>query len=124
VGFAPIPDNVGVSVVRDSPPKEALREPAPGPLWRWVKVASWVELAIFAGLCFFWIAPGYDTETFVFGTAHGVGYLALLGLILAACLRHQSPYVVLAASLTPVGPLGTVIAIEWTERKRPAYGRP
>jgi hypothetical protein len=112
-----------VSVVEESSPKEALRQPVPGPLWRLVKVASWIELAIFAALCFFWIAPGFDTETLIFGTAHGVGYLALLGLIAAACFRHQSPYVVLAASLTPVGPLGTVIAIEWTERKRPAYAR-
>lgn len=100
-----------------------MREPAPGPLWRWVKWASWLELAIFTALCFFWLAPGFGDETFIFGLGHGIGYLALLALITAACLRHQSPYVVLAASLTPVGPLGTVIAIEWTERKRPSYGR-
>ena len=104
-------------------PAEPLREPAPGPLWIWVKWASWIELAIFTALCFFWLAPGFDTETFFFGSAHGVGYLALLALITAAALRHQAPYVVLAASLTPVGPLGTGIAIEWTERRRPAYRR-
>jgi len=102
--------------------KDGLRAPAPGRLWRWVKIASWVELTVFAALCFFWIAPGFPTETFIFGTAHGIGYLALLTLITLACLRHQSPYIVLAASLTPVGPLGTVIAISYTERKRPEYG--
>ncbi len=112
-----------MSVVEDSPPTDGLREPRPGPLWRWVKVASWIELAVFAALCFFWLAPGFPTETFIFGTAHGVGYLALLALIATACFRHQAPYVVLAASLTPVGPLGTVIAIEWTERRRPSYRR-
>ena len=105
----------------DAEAAEPLREPAPGPLWRWVKIASWIELAIFAALCFFWLAPGFADETFIFGLGHGVGYLALLALITVACFRHQSPYVVLAASLTPVGPLGTVIAIEWTERNRPAY---
>jgi hypothetical protein len=112
-----------VSSVDEVAEREPLREPAPGPLWRWVKVASWVELAIFAALCVFWIAPGFDRETFIFGTAHGIGYLALLALIVVACFRHQSPYILLAASLTPVGPLGSVIAIEWIERRRPAYRR-
>jgi hypothetical protein len=102
---------------------EPLRQPAPGPLWKWVKRASWVELALFATLCFFWIAPGFDEETFIFGTAHGFGYLALLAFIFVAIVRHEAPYLLLAASLTPVGPLGSVIAIEWIERRRPAYRR-
>ena len=106
-----------------APATEGLREPRPGPLWRWVKWASWVELAVFTVLCVFWLLPGYKDEELIFGLGHGVGYLALLVLITVACLRHQSPYVVLAASLTPVGPLGSVIAIEYTERKRPAYRR-
>jgi hypothetical protein len=110
-----------VSIVDEPQPKEVLREPVPGPLWRWVKVASWVELAIFTVLCIFWLLPGYKDEELYFGLAHGVGYLALLALIIVACLRHQSPYIVLAASLTPVGPLGSVIAIEWVERHKPAY---
>ena len=119
--LAPTPDNLGVSIVEEPPPKEVLREPAPGPLWRWVKIASWVELAIFTVLCVFWLLPGYKNEELIFGLGHGVGYLALLALIIVACLRHQSPYVVLAASLTPVGPLGSVIAIAYTERHRPAF---
>jgi hypothetical protein len=102
---------------------QPVREPAPGPLWKWVKAASWVELALFAALCFFWLAPGFDEETFIFGTAHGFGYLALLAFIFVAIVRREAPYVLLAASLTPVGPLGSVIAIEWIERKRPAYRR-
>jgi hypothetical protein len=95
----------------------ALREPMPGPLWPWIKRASWFELGLFAALCFFWIAPGFHSETAIFGAAHGVGYLGLLALILVAVLRRQSPYSLLAATLTPVGPLGSVIAITWIERR-------
>src|SRR3954447_8107910 len=95
---------------------DALRKPVPGPLFEWVKRASWVELAIFAALIVFWLLPGFDQETFVFGLTHGIGYLALLALIWVAVLRHEASYVLLAASLTPVGPLGSVISIEWTER--------
>ena len=96
---------------------EPLRRPAPGALWPWVKRASWLELAIFAMLIVVWLAPGLDRETFIFGLTHGIGYIALCILIWIAILRHEAPYTLLAATLTPVGPLGSVIGIEVIERK-------
>lgn len=99
---------------------EPLRRPAPGSLWPWVKLVSWVELAIFAVLIVVWLAPGLDHETFIFGLTHGIGYIALCVLIWIAILRHEAPYTLLAATLTPVGPLGSVIAIEVIERRRRA----
>jgi hypothetical protein len=98
--------------------REALRKPTPGRLWPWVKRASWVELAIFAGLCFFWLAPGFDQQAMVFGWAHGIGFIALCLLIWIAILRHEAPYTLLAATLTPVGPVGSVVGISVIERKR------
>jgi hypothetical protein len=102
------------------PPRSeaALRKPAPGALWPWVKRASWVELAIFAALCFFWLAPGFDQQAMVFGWAHGIGFIALCVLIWIAILRHEAPYTLLAATLTPVGPVGSVVGISVIERKR------
>ncbi len=102
------------------PPTGSLRTVRPGFLWPWVKRASWVELAIFAALCFFWLAPGYDGEAMIFGWAHGLGFIALCVLIWIAILRREAPYTLLAATLTPVGPLGSVIGIEVIERKRRA----
>jgi hypothetical protein len=99
---------------------EALRQTVPGSLWPWVKRVSWLELAIFAALIVVWLAPGLDQATFVFGLTHGIGYIALCLLIWIAILRHEAPYTLLAATLTPVGPLGSVIAIEVIERKRRA----
>jgi hypothetical protein len=96
---------------------EVLRRPVPGPLFRWVKVVSWIELAIFTGLLAVWLAPGMEKATFVFGLSHGLGYIALCLLIWAAVLRHEAPYTLLAATLTPVGPLGSVIAIGMIEKK-------
>lgn len=98
-------------------PSEVLRRPAPGPLFAWAKVASYVELALFAGLLVVWLAPGMEGPTFVFGLAHGVGFIALCLLIWAAVLRHEAPYTLLAATLTPVGPVGSVIAIRVIERR-------
>ena len=97
--------------------KSPLRKPVPGPLFTWVKWVSWVELAVFAGLILFWLLPGFETPTMLFGWAHGLGFIALCVLIWIACIRRQAPYTLLAATLTPVGPVGSVIAIELIERR-------
>jgi hypothetical protein len=91
--------------------------PVPGPLFRWVKIASWIELALFSTLLVFWILPGFEHETFIFGAAHGLGYVALCLLIFFTIIRRQAPWPLLAATLTPVGPFGSVIAIELIERR-------
>ena len=102
------------------PAREAAptREPIPGPLFAWVKRASYLELALFAGLLIVWLAPGLERATFVFGLAHGLGFIGLALLVWAAVLRREAPYTLLAATLTPVGPVGSVIAIAYLERKR------
>lgn len=97
--------------------KSPLRKPVPGPLFRWVKRLSWIELGIFAGLIFFWLMPGFDTETMIFGWAHGLGFIALCLLIWVACGKREAPYPLLAATVTPVGPVGSVIGIELIERR-------
>jgi len=93
------------------------RPRAPGPLFTWVKRVSFVELAIFAGLLVVWAIPGLERATFVFGLAHGIGYIALCLLLWVAILRREAPFWLFAATLTPVGPVGSVIGIEWIERR-------
>jgi hypothetical protein len=97
--------------------KSPLRKPVPGPLFHKVKVLSWIELGIFAGLIVFWLAPGFDTETMLFGWAHGLGFILLCIVIWVACGKREAPYTLLAATLTPVGPVGSVIGIELIERR-------
>ena len=97
--------------------RKPFEKPVPGEFFVWVKRLSWVELAIFAGLIAFWLLPGFETETMLFGWAHGLGFIALCVVIWVACIRKQAPYTLLAATLTPVGPLGSVIGIELIERK-------
>ena len=64
-----------------------------------------------------WLAPGLEQATFVFGLAHGIGFIALVLFVWAAVIRHEAPYTLLAATLTPVGPVGSVIAIAILERR-------
>jgi hypothetical protein len=99
-----------------------LRQVAPGPMWPWIKRASYIELGLFAGLLVVWLLPGLEEATFVFGLGHGIGFIVLALLIWVAVLRHEAPYTLLAATLTPVGPVGSVIAIAYLERRR-GFGR-
>jgi hypothetical protein len=98
--------------------ERSLRRPLPGALYPWVRRASWLETAIFAALVVFWIAPGFESETTVFGWAHGIGYLALVGLIFVAVIRHEVPFWLLAATFTPFGPVGSVIGVTWLDSRR------
>ncbi len=93
-----------------------MRKPVPGRLFVWVARVSWLELAIFSALIAFWVVPGYQEETMVFGWAHGIGFVGLCILIWISCVKREAPYTLLAATLTPVGPLGSVIAIELIKR--------
>lgn len=97
--------------------KSPLRKPVPGPLFHKVKVLSWIELGIFSLLIVFWLLPGFDTETMLFGWAHGLGFVLLCIVIWVACGKREAPYTLLAATLTPVGPVGSVIGIELIERR-------
>lgn len=65
----------------------------------------------------FWLLPGFETETMLFGWAHGLGFIMLCIVIWVACGKREAPYTLLAATLTPVGPVGSVIGIELIERR-------
>jgi hypothetical protein len=120
-----LPSEMGVGAKRgrrcrpDTPtlPSLTMRKPVPGKLFARVKVLSYVELAIFTALIVFWLVPGFDTETMLFGWAHGLGFVVLCIVIWIACIRREAPYTLLAATLTPVGPVGSVIGIELIERR-------
>jgi hypothetical protein len=104
-----------------APGESEFRARTPGRTFELVKRASFIELAIFAGLLIVWVIPGLEGPTFVFGLAHGIGYLALCLILWVAIMRREAPFWLFAATLTPVGPVGSVIGIEYIERRR---GRP
>jgi hypothetical protein len=111
--------SVSMAAVNAESASDVLRRPIPGALFAWVKRASWLELGLFCALLVFWVLPGFEHETFIFGLAHGIGFIVLCVLIWIAVLRREAPYGLLAATLTPAGPVGSVIGIAWIERHRP-----
>jgi hypothetical protein len=97
--------------------RRPFEKPVPAELFARVKLLSYIELAIFSALIIFWLLPGFQAETMLFGWAHGLGFVALCVVIWIACIRKEAPYTLLAATLTPFGPVGSVIGIELIERK-------
>lgn len=86
-------------------------------LYSRLRLFSWLESAVFAGLLVVWLAPGAEGATTVFGWAHGIGYLALLFAIFAGVLRNIVPFWLLAVTFTPVGPLGSLVGFAVLDRR-------
>ncbi len=74
-------------------------------LFNLLRAMSFVNSTIFTALLFFWIAPGYATETAVFGWMHGCMWIALSILSLIAVRLHVIPFW-LAVVVTVIGGVG------------------
>ena len=98
-------------------PSSPFRKPVPGRLFEIVKWTAYFESVLFACLLFFWIAPGYKSETAIFGGAHGIGFVGLCIVMWFACIRREAPYPLFAATLTPVGPFGSLVGIYLIESR-------
>jgi hypothetical protein len=85
-----------------------------------VRVYSALELAVFSALLVVWIGGLSDHTQEILGWTHGFGWIALCVAIFHGCRRGVFPWPVLAAAVSPLGPLGSTLAIEIAARRRPA----
>jgi hypothetical protein len=82
-----------------------------------VRLYSAVEACVFTALLVVWIGGLGHQPQLVLGWCHGIGWTFLCGLVLLGCVRHVFPWPVLAATVSPLGPLGATLAIELTARQ-------
>ena len=66
---------------------------------------SFVNSTAFTALLFFWLMPGFETETTVCGWTHGCLWIALSVLSIVAVRRHVIPFW-LAVVVTVIGGVG------------------
>jgi hypothetical protein len=85
-----------------------------------VRLYSAAELTIFTALVVVWVGGLGDHAKEILGWCHGFGWIGLCVAIFLGCRRGVFPWPVLAAAVSPLGPLGSTIAIEITARLRPA----
>jgi hypothetical protein len=82
-----------------------------------VRLYSALELAIFTALLVVWIGELSEDAKTVLGWTHGFGWIALCLLVFEGCRRRVFPWPVLAATVSPLGPLGSTAAIEYVARR-------
>src|SRR2546421_13017349 len=87
---------------------------------------SFLNSTVFTLLLFFWLAPGYATETTVFGWCHGCLWIVLSLLSILAVRRRAIPFwlAVGGTVIGGVGPYAGSIGFVGGSRGRPAQARP
>jgi hypothetical protein len=83
-----------------------------------VRLYSLVEVCIFASLLVVAIGGLGESAERALGWTHGVGWIVLCLLVAHGCRRKIFPWVLLAATVSPLGPVGSTAGIEYLARRR------
>ena len=78
------------------------------PSFTTLKHLSFTHSAIYAVLLIVWIVPGLHTLEFVFGLAHGLGWIAMCALTLAAVRARVIP-MRLGVAVAIIGAVGPFV---------------
>jgi hypothetical protein len=88
--------------------------------YRTLKRLSFTHSVIYLTLLTVWILPGLHQLEFIFGLAHGVGWIAMCVLCLAA-LRARVISLKLAVAVTVIGAVGPFVGtFEFVREERPS----
>ena len=90
-------------------------------LFELLRALSFLNSTVFTFLLFFWLAPGYETETTVLGWCHGCMWIVLSLLSIVALRRRVIPFwlAVVVAVIGGVGPYaGSIGFVVETRRRR------
>ena len=83
-----------------------------------VRIYSLVEVCIFTALLVVAIGGFGETAETALGWTHGFGWIALCLLVAHGCRRGTFPWALLAATVSPLGPIGCTAGIEYLARRR------
>ena len=83
-----------------------------------VRLFSAVEIVIFAALLTVAIGDLGETPKSVLGWTHGVGWILLCVAVYIGCARRVFPWPLLAATVSPLGPVGSTAGLEWLAHRR------
>lgn len=87
-----------------------------------LRIYSLIEACIFTALVVAAIAGAGGTER-VLGWTHGFGWILLCLAVAYGCRQRIFPWTLLAATVSPLGPVGSTIGLEYIARRRAAERR-
>jgi hypothetical protein len=83
-----------------------------------VRIYSLIEVCIFTSLLVVAIGGLDESLEQVLGWTHGVGWIILCLLVAYGCKRRIFPWPLLAATVSPLGPVGSTAGLEYLARRR------
>ena len=83
-----------------------------------VRLYSLAEVCIFTALLVVAIGGLGESAERALGWTHGVGWIVLCLLVAFGCRRGTFPWPLLAATVSPLGPVGSTVGIEYLVRRR------
>ncbi len=83
-----------------------------------VRLFSLFELCLFATLLAVAIGGWSEDAEAVLGWSHGVGWILLCIAVAIGCRRKVFPWPLLAATVSPLGPVGSTAGLEYLSRRR------
>jgi hypothetical protein len=83
-----------------------------------VRLYSLVEVCIFTSLLVVAIGGLGGSAERALGWTHGIGWIVLCLLVAHGCRRKVFPWALLAATVSPLGPVGSSAGIEYLARRR------
>jgi len=82
-----------------------------------VRLYSLVEVCIFSALIVTAVGGFNEDLELVLGWTHGFGWILLCLLVANGCRRRIFPWPLLAATVSPLGPIGSTIGLEYLARR-------
>ena len=83
-----------------------------------VRLYSLFELCLFTALLAVAIGGVSEDAELVLGWSHGIGWILLCVAVAVGCARRVFPWPLLAATVSPLGPVGSTIGLELLSRRR------
>jgi hypothetical protein len=82
-----------------------------------VRVYSLAEVCVFTTLLVVAIGDLGEDAKLVLGWTHGIGWILLCVAVAVGCRRRVFPWPLLAATVSPLGPVGSTIGLEYLSRR-------
>jgi hypothetical protein len=84
-----------------------------------VRIYSLVEVCIFTSLIVTAVGGFSEDAELILGWTHGFGWILLCLLVANGARRRIFPWPLLAATVSPLGPIGSTAGLEYLARRRP-----
>jgi uncharacterized membrane protein YdjX (TVP38/TMEM64 family) len=85
--------------------------------FQFTRIYSAIEAVLFLSLMVVWLGGLSPEAKTVLGWAHGFGWIGLCLIVYVGCLRKVYPWPLLAATVSPLGPIASSMGIEWIRHR-------